>query len=52
MEVEFNEKVYELISDFIQSNSPAHFVKPSERGVNVANVLAKHLGNSDPYDRN
>ena len=48
---ELTEDLFNEISQFIQSRSPNIFTPPHARGVNVANVLANHLRNSDPYDR-
>lgn len=51
MTFELTEESYSKISSFIQDEQPNYFTPSYARGVNVANVLANHLRNSDPYDR-
>ena len=50
MEFELTEESYNKISSFIQDDQPNYFIPEYARGINVANVLADHLRNSDPYD--
>ena len=51
MEFELTQDSYKRIAEYIQSEQPNYFTPAYARGVNVANVLADHLRNSDPYDR-
>ena len=50
MEFELTEESYNKITSFIQDDQPNFFIPEYARGVDVANVLANHLRNSDPYD--